>query len=409
MGQSSERSSIIIAGAGIAGLALAVALGRALKPKFSIAVCDPVLAREPAVDDRVSAITTSAQLLLESLGVWDLIAAQAQPIHEMEITDSRLQDAVRPAFLNFEDDTESGEPLAYMVEHRDLAVALRETAANAGVRFLTQGVGNYHTADGWLSVMLSDGTSLNTSLLVAADGARSKLRSLAGISSISWPYEQSGIVATIGHERDHEGRAIQHFLPAGSFAILPLTGKRSSIVWTETREEADRIVGLSAEEFKEELLLRFGRKLGEIEVVSAARAYPLSFAMARRFVHDRFALLGDAAHVIHPLAGQGLNLGLRDAAALAECIADAARLGLDHGTPDVLKRYERWRRSDTMAMASVTDGLNRLFSNRSDVLRTARDVGLGLVERTPAIKNYFLREAAGTSGELPRLLRGETL
>lgn len=409
MGQSIARSDIVIAGAGIAGLALAVALGRALKPNFSITVCDSALAREPAADGRVSAITTSTRLLFETLRIWDRVARYAQPIREMEITDSRLEDAVRPAFLNFEEESAPGEPLAYIVEHRELAIVLREAAIQAVVRVNPHGVESYEATVGGLDLLLTSGNLLNTNLLVAADGARSKLRSLAGISSVGWSYEQSGIVVTIGHERDHEGRAVQHFLSAGPFAILPLTGKRSSIVWTEATKEANRIVALPPEEFKKELSNRFGQKLGKIELLSPARTYPLSFAMARHFVDDRFALVGDAAHVIHPLAGQGLNLGLRDVAALAECITDAARLGLDHGSPDVLKRYERWRRSDTVVMASVTDGLNRLFSSQSDTLRVVRDVGLGIVGRMPALKDYFSREAAGTAGELPRLLRGEVL
>jgi len=409
MGQSNERSDVVIAGAGIAGLALAAALGHALKPKFSIFVCDPALGRDVPLDDRVSAITKSARLLLATLGVWDRVEARAQPVHEMKITDSRLEDTVRPEFLNFEEDVSTGEPLAHMVEHRDLTIALRDVAESNGARLLSSGVEDYRVSDLEAIVGLAGGRSVASPLLVAADGARSKLRSIAGISSVASAYGQSGIVATIGHERDHEGVAVQHFLPAGPFAILPLTGRRSSIVWTESTAEANRIVALAPEEFQKELSGRFGKKLGTIELLSPVRAYPLSRATARNFVGDRFALLGDAAHVIHPLAGQGLNLGLRDVAALAECIADAARLGLDHGGPDVLKRYERWRRSDTVAMGSVTDNLNRLFSNRSDTLRLVRDVGLGVVARMPAVKNYFSYEAAGVSGEVPRLLRGEVL
>lgn len=409
MSQSNEPADIVIAGGGIAGLALAAALGRALKPAFSIAVCDPALAREPAADERVSAITGGAQRLLETLGVWQRIAGGAQPIREMTITDSRLEDVVRPSFLTFEDEAAAGEPLAHMAEHRAMLVALREAAAPEGVQLMPVSAEAFEQGEDFIGVRLSGGASLPAKLLVAADGARSKLRALAGINSVAWPYQQSGIVATVGHERDHEGRATQHFLPAGTFAILPLTGKRSSIVWTEATEEAERIVALPPGEFKRELLRRFGLQLGDIELLSPARAYPLSFAMARSFAGDRFALLGDAAHVIHPLAGQGLNLGLRDVAALAESIADAVRLGLDPGGPDVLKRYERWRRFDTVAMAGATDGLNRLFSNRSDTLRIVRDVGLGIVARMPALKHFFENEAGGAAGELPRLMRGETL
>ena len=220
-----------------------------------------------------------------------------------------------------------------------------------------------------------------------------------------WDYGQSGIVTTVEHERDHEGRAEEHFLPGGPFAILPLKGRRSSIVWTERTPEAERIVALDDDGFHAELESRFGLKLGEIKAVGLRRAYPLSLRVARAFVGERLALVGDAAHVIHPIAGQGLNLGIRDAAALAECVTDAARLGLDIGAADVLERYQRWRRFDTVAMGIATDGLNRLFSNDSDPIRLVRDLGLGLVERMPFAKRLFIREAAGLTGAVPRLMR----
>jgi len=213
----------------------------------------------------------------------------------------------------------------------------------------------------------------------------------------------------VAHERDHHGRAEEHFLPAGPFAILPLTGRRCSIVWTEDAAEAQRIIALPDAQFHDELERRFGLRLGEIEVVGPRRAYPLGLWVARAFVADRLALVGDAAHVIHPIAGQGLNLGLRDVAALAEVMVDAARLGRDIAARDVLDRYQRWRRFDTMTMGIATDGLNRLFSNRSDVLRLVRDVGLGIVDRLPLVKDFFIREAAGLTGQVPKLLRGEAL
>jgi len=244
---------------------------------------------------------------------------------------------------------------------------------------------------------------------VAADGARSKLRERAGIVTHGWDYNQSGIVVTVGHERDHEGRAEEHFMPAGPFASLPLTGKRSSLVWTESRAEAARIVALGDDDFHRELEQRFGLHLGEIKALDKPRAFPLSYFVARSFIGERLALIGDAAHVIHPIAGQGLNLGLKDVAALAEVIVDAARLGIDVGQADVLERYQRWRRFDTMAMGLATNTLNFLFSNTSTLLRSLRDIGLGLVDRAPPLKNILIRQAAGLSGDVPRLLRGETL
>lgn len=406
---SNQRLDVAIAGAGIAGLTLAVALARALKPNFAVAVCDPALGSAPARDDRVSAVAPAARHLLEGLDLWPRIAGKAEPLRSMEITDSHLQDAVRPAFLHFDAEPDGDAPLAHVVEHYELAAALRTAAETAGVTLRAEGLDRFTSADGVVELHFGDGTACRARLLVAADGGRSKLRAIAGIRTVSWDYGQAGIVATIAHECEHEGRAVQHFLPAGTFAILPLPRRRSSIVWAEKSAEAARLVALPPEQFKEELIRRFGLQLGEVELVSPPRAYPLTFAMARRFVGDRFALLGDAAHVLHPLAGQGLNLGLRDAAALAECIADAARLGLDPGGPDVLSRYERWRRLDTTMMGAMTDGLNRLFSNRSETLRFARDVGLGLVERTPRLKRYFSQEAAGLTGNVPRLLRGEAL
>jgi 2-octaprenyl-6-methoxyphenol hydroxylase len=294
-----------------------------------------------------------------------------------------------------------------MVENKPLLAALIERAKLDGVELLPQGVTGQTTAGSHILVALADGRTIAARLLVAADGAGSGIRQRAGIATHGWDYGQSGIVTTVAHERDHGGRAEEHFLPGGPFAILPLKGKRSSIVWTETTAEADRIVALPDAEFHAELEQRFGLHLGEITAVGARLAFPLGFAVARTFVAERIALVGDAAHVIHPVAGQGLNMGLKDVAALAEVIVDAARLGIDPAT--VLERYQRWRRFDTMAMGVATDGLNRLFSNHSEVLRAVRDLGLGVVDRLPVLKRMFIREAAGLAGEVPKLLRGEAL
>jgi 2-octaprenyl-6-methoxyphenol hydroxylase len=296
-----------------------------------------------------------------------------------------------------------------MVENRFLVDALVAACEAHAVELRACAVTGYENRRDAIRVMFADGASCDASLLVAADGGRSELRERAGIPTYGWEYDQSGIVVTVAHERDHHGRAEEHFLPAGPFAILPLPGRRSSLVWTEARGEADRIVALPADEFHRELEQRFGLHLGELRAEGAPRAFPLGYFVARSFIGERLALVGDAAHVIHPIAGQGLNLGLKDIAALAEVLVDAVRLGLDPGQADVLERYQRWRRFDTIAMGAATNSLNLLFSNRSRLLRTVRDIGLGLVDRVPPLKDALIKQAAGLSGEVPRLLRGEML
>jgi 2-octaprenyl-6-methoxyphenol hydroxylase len=400
---------VLIAGGGFAGLALAIALRNGLGESFTVTVVDPALALPQSKDMRASAIAAAARRLFEAVGAWQAVAAQAQPILDMVVTDSKLDDAVRPTFLTFGGDVEEGEPFAHMIENRHLIDALVACARAAGVELRADAVTTFATGPNAVDVELKTGDNIATRLLVGADGARSAVREHAGIALHGWDYDQSAIVTTVAHERDHNGRAEEHFLPAGPFAILPLPGKRSSIVWTESKTEAARIVALPDAQFHAELEQRFGLKLGDIELAGPRRAFPLGLFTARSFIAERVALVGDAAHIIHPIAGQGLNMGLRDAAALAEVIADAARLGLDPGAAETLERYQRWRRFDTMTMGVATDGLNRLFSNRSDALRLVRDVGLGLVERMPMLKRVFIREAAGFTGDVPRLLRGEAL
>jgi 2-octaprenyl-6-methoxyphenol hydroxylase len=403
------QRGIVIGGGAFAGLALALALRQGFGGEIPVVVADPALAIKPSRDPRATAIVAACRRLFEALGVWEKVAGQAQPITDMVVTDSMLEDATRPAFLTFAGDVEPGEPFAHMVENRHLIDALVERAQAEGVDLRASAVTEFTARADGVEVKLADGSVVEASLLVAADGARSKLRERAGIATHGWEYDQSGIVVTVGHERDHHGRAEEHFLPSGPFAILPLTGKRSSLVWTEKRTEAARIVALSENEFHDELERRFGLQLGEIKALDKPRAFPLGYFVARSFIGERLALVGDAAHVIHPIAGQGLNMGLKDVAALAEVIVDAARLGLDLGQADVLERYQRWRRFDTMAMGFATNALNLLFSNRSTLLRTVRDIGLGLVDRAPPLKSMFIRQAAGLSGEVPRLLKGEAL
>jgi 2-octaprenyl-6-methoxyphenol hydroxylase len=404
---TNARCEVAIAGGGFAGLGLALALARGLGPSFRVVVCDPAFARPASNDARASAFAAGARRLLEAVGVWPAVAGEAQPILDMVITDSRARDATRPVFLTFAGEVEPGEPFAHMVENRLVLDALVAAARDAGIDLRSTTVSGF--ADGTEEILarLADGTALAARLLVAADGAASRLREHAGIPVTAWAYGQSGIVATLGHERDHDGRAEEHFLPAGPFAFLPLPERRGSIVWTERGAAAERMCELPPDLFVEEVTCRMGRHLGALTLLSKPRAFPLRLQLARAFWKGRVALLGDAAHVIHPIAGQGLNMGLRDVAALAESVADAARLGLDVGSPDVMERYARWRRFDTLAMAATTDVLNRLFSNDIDPLRLVRDVGLGLVDRMPALKRFFVGEAAGVAGDAPKLLRGE--
>jgi 2-octaprenyl-6-methoxyphenol hydroxylase len=400
---------VVVGGAGFAGLALAIALRQGLGDPFTVTVADPALAHARSKDPRASAIAAAARRLFEAIGVWDAVAENAQPILDMVVTDSKLDDAVRPALLTFGGEVEEGEPFAHMIENRHLVDALAEKAKSLGIELRASPVAGFATDANSIKVQFAGDDTVSARLLVGADGAHSLIRERAGIATHGWNYDQSAIVTTVAHERTHNGRAEEHFLPAGPFAILPLTGRRCSIVWTETSGEAERIVALPDSEFHAELEKRFGLQLGDIEVVGPRRAFPLGLFTARTFIGERLALVGDAAHIIHPIAGQGLNMGLRDVAALAEAIADAARLGLDPGGPEVLERYQRWRRFDTMTMGVATDGLNRLFSNHSDALRLVRDIGLGLVERMPTLKRIFIREAAGFTGNVPKLLKGEAL
>jgi len=402
------QRSIVICGGAFAGLALALALRQGLGGDIPVIVADPALAMRPSGDPRATAVVAACRRMFEALGVWEQVS-DSQAILDMVVTDSKLDDATRPVFLTFAGEVEPGEPFAHMVENRRLIDALVARAEAEGIDLRATAVSTYDSRPDGVTVTLADGNVIEASLLVAADGARSKLRERAGIATHGWDYDQSGIVVTVGHERDHHGRAEEHFLPAGPFAILPLTGKRSSLVWTEKRAEAARITALGEAEFHDELEKRFGLHLGEVKALDKPRAFPLGYFVARSFIAERLALVGDAAHVIHPIAGQGLNMGLKDVAALAEVVVDAARLGIDPGQADVLERYQRWRRFDTMAMGLATNSLNFLFSNESTLLRTVRDIGLGLVDRAPPLKSLFIRQAAGLSGEVPRLLKGETL
>ena len=406
------RLDVLVAGAGYVGLAIAVSI-KSARPGLSIAVIDAAPRDAWRRDPRASAIAAAACRMLETLGCWPSILPHAQPINDMIVTDSRTNDPVRPVFLTFEGAGDAGrrpgEPFAHMVPNVAMNAALREKAAGLGVTIFDGVAVSTFANDGAVTRVSTSSGDIAARLLVAADGVRSRPRDAAGIKTVVFDYGQSGIVCTVAHERPHNGRAEEHFLPAGPFAILPLSGNRSSLVWTEKTADAERLVAADPLVFEAELERRFGLKLGELRVEDKPRAFPLGLTLARAFVAPRLALAGDAAHGIHPISGQGLNLGFKDAAALAETVVEADRLGEDIGALDVLERYERWRRFDTVRMGITTDVLNRLFSNDIGPLRLLRDTGLGMVDRLPALKRFFIGQASGLSGEAPRLLRGEAI
>ena len=401
---AASPQNISIAGAGIPGLALALALKRGLGPAINVTVCDPAI-NLPRPAGRASAIAAGPRRMFEALGIWGAVAAEAQPIRSMVITDSRQHDAVRPAYLQFGGDIAPGEPFAHMVEDHLLAAGLMQAAQEAGTHFIASAIDNAAPEPGRINAQLADGTTRPGHLLVASDGGKSRLRTRMRLAVTGWPYRQSGVVATLAHVNPHEGRAEEHFLPDGPFAVLPLSGNRISIVWTRSTDNSLRMLALPDTEFVGEVQACMGFHLGEMQLLDRPRAFPLSLQIARKLVAPRFALMGDAAHVIHPIAGQGLNLGLRDVAALAEVICAQAQLGLDIGADDMLEAYQRQRRFDTLTMAAATDVLNRLFGNDFTPLRMARDLGLGLVDRMPGLKHFFIREAGGISSG-GRLMQG---
>lgn len=406
--QMRTYSDVVIGGGGMVGLTLAVALARG---GLKVLLADPVPpARtvEAAFDGRVSAISYSSVRMLKTLGVWERIEPRAQPINDILVTDAKLGHSPSPFSLHF-DHREIGAPMGFIAENRDIRMALLACAETCdGLHFeWPAATANLRARANAIEVEFDSGKSVAAPIFVAAEGRDSPSRERMGIGLVSWSYPQRGIVATVAHERPHNGVAYEHFLPSGPFAILPMAGNRASLVWTERESLADAILSLPDQQFQEEVAQRFGAHLGNIAVAAPRWSYPLRFHLARAFVRPRFALLGDAAHGIHPIAGQGLNLGFKDVAVLAEVVLDAARLGLDIGGADVLARYERWRRFDSFALAAATDALNRLFSNDLAPLRLARDLGLGIVDGIGPLRRFFMRHAGGDVGQLPRLLRGE--
>ena len=397
------------------GGALALALA---KGGLAVALVDRTPLSEMAAtpyDGRASAVAYATHRLLAQIGLWREVEHAAEPI-----LDIRVSDGASSLFLHYDHRdlgaAQDGAPFGWIVENgaiRQGLAALLEAAPD--VQVLSPARAQRLTAgDPVAELALEDGTVLAAPLVVAADGTDSLLRAQARIAATQWRYAQNGIVCTMGHEAPHDGIAHERFLPAGPFAVLPMTdaadgAHRSSIVWTERAEHTPAMLRLSDAAFGAEMQRRFGDWYGAVRVLGGRWRYPIRLLHADRYVDRRLALIGDAAHTIHPIAGQGLNLGLRDVAALAEVVVDDRRLGLDYGALPTLARYERWRRPDNVTLMAVTDGLNRLFSNDIGPVRLARDVGLAAVDRLPGLKRLFMQHAMGTVGSLPRLLRGEAL
>lgn len=411
-----DRFDILISGASYSGGALALALEKSLggpvHQPFRIAILDkaPEHAAAGPASPRAFSITAASRNLLDYIGVWSSIVNETQPVTQIEITDSALDAGIRPVLLTWDNTVGDCEPGSHIVPDALLAKALRSALARSSITRINnvEALSITETPAG-AQVECSDGQSRLADLVVAAEGRVSRLRDQASIKSINWDYEQSGICTVISHTKPHHGRALQHFLPSGPFAILPLPGNKSCITWSEKSNEARRIMSLDEATFLQEVEKRVAGRLGDINVEMRPASWPLNLRLSRSLIAQRLALVGDTARGVHPIAGQGLNLGLKDVAALTEVIVEGARIGLPPSDPDGLERYERWRRFDSTMSAAAYDNLNRLFSNDNTLLRSVREAGLGLVDRLPFAKSFFVKEAAGLSGEVPRLLRGETL
>lgn len=411
-------ADVIIAGAGMAGATAALALDSGgLKPLL----IDPVIfdaQLAPTFDGRASAVAFASFRQWRTLGLADELEPKAQRIEQILVTDGRSPGASAaaafPFFLRF-DSAEiagrtQGEPLGYMLENRHIRAALAAAVKERGIEVLAPArVKAVEALSGHAKVTLEDGRELTAPLVVGAEGRGSVVRRQAGIGAVGWDYPQCGVVATVKMEQPHQGTAHEYFLPGGPFAILPLSGDRASLVWTEKRGRGEALKTARPEVFHAHLVRRFGAFLGGLEVEGPVFVYPLSLSMAERMVAPRTALLGDAAHGVHPIAGQGLNLGLKDAAALAEVLVEATRLGEDIGSLAVLERYAAWRRFDNTMLAAGMDAFVWLFSNDNPLLRFARGAGLAVVNRIGPARRFFMQEAGGAVGDLPRLLRGKAL
>ena len=397
-----DRVDVVVVGAGPVGASTAALMAQAGLSVLVVEAGAPQVLAAPASDGRAIALALSAKRSLEVGGFWPHLSPYAEAILDIEVTDGSA-----PVGLHYDHRDVGDDPFGWIVENEEIKSAALRRLGELGVPLkVSTIVQSWEAEPSGVTVVLSDGSRVKTKLLVGADGRGSPTRTGAGIKTTGWDYGQSAIVCAIAHEKPHNGVAHEHFMPSGPFAILPMTGQRSGIVWTERNALVASIMSKDNAYFLGELSERVGDFLGAISLASPRFAYPLTLQMAERFIGPRLALVGDAAHGMHPIAGQGMNMGLRDAAALAQVVVEAARLGMDPGSSQTLERYQRWRRFDTTLMMGVTDGLNHLFSNRNPILSAARDLGLWAVDKIGPAKRAFTRHAMGVVGDLPRPLQG---
>ena len=400
-----DRSDVIIFGGGLVGLALASALDSSGLSAIVVDPADPALRKDAAFDGRTSAVSSSSMRMLETIGVADHLAEPGCPIWRIAVADG-----LQPGGLHF--DPEDQQPLGYMNENRHLRAALHARAeAGKNIWLLWKsGVASVERGESGVVVALADGRKLHAPLLVGADGRNSATREAAGINVARWKYDHQAIVSVLRHERPHEHVAYEIFYPSGPFAVLPMNddalGHRSAIVWSVPDGDAAGWLSLSDEDFAAEAEAAMGGFLGKIQLLAPRSSYPLGFHHAAQITADRLVLVGDAAHAIHPIAGQGLNLGFRDAAALAQVLVEGARLGLDLGDAQLLDRYQRWRSLDALSVAFATDTLTRVYGVPGKAASAIRRLGMELVGRISPLRNRLMSEARGTSGDLPLLLRG---
>lgn len=404
-------SDILIVGGGLNGATLGLALADAGQKATIIDALPLETLETPDFDGRSYAMALTSTRLLQAVGIWDTLEDHAQPMLDIKVTDGRAGEGPSPFFMHFDHAEIEEGPMGYMIEDRHLrATLLKALKTRDNVTLLNgETVVEQRVDATGVSVLLASGENLRAKLLVGCDGRGSGTATRAGITRTGWSYGQTALVCAVEHALPHKGVAHQFFMPPGPLAILPLTGNRSSIVWSESAANAAEIDAMSDADYLDVLRPRFGSFLGEISLVGARFTYPLSLSLANDLVAPRVALVGDAAHGVHPIAGQGLNAGVRDVAALAQVLTEALRRGEDIGAAPVLARYQTWRRFDNTTLALATDTFNKLFSNDNPVLRGLRDLGMGIVGNMPGLRRSFIREAAGLTGDLPKLLKGQPL